>query len=83
MLSLGTVLCKLFQIVPRGLKRSKHSRVSVFLFFFSNLLFTGGIYDTREEVSVLIKKTFQTWLNWKAERREIGLLDNRLARLSF
>lgn len=51
-------------------------------FLSSNLLFTGGIYDTREEVSVLIKKAFRTWLNWKAERRELGLSDNSLARLA-
>lgn len=55
----------------------------VFFFSLLNLLFSGGISGTKEEFSVLIKKAFQTWLNWKAEGGEIGLSDNSLARLSF
>ena len=57
--------------------------LSLSVFLFSNLLFTGGIYDTREEASVLIKKAFQTWLSWKAERGDLGLSDTSLARLAL
>lgn len=76
------LLFKSYQRAPRYLKRCKRSKASLFK---SAILFTGGlsVYFCREEFNVLIKKTFQTWLNWEAGGREIGLSDDSLARLSF
>lgn len=63
-------------IIPDNSKILEEMQAFQVFFFLPNLLFSGGISGTKEEFSVLIKKAFQTWLNWKAEGGEIGLSDN-------